>query len=446
MRSLLSLSIAAVILLGFTLPAQAGTEVDVTGQIRWRTEFDDRSFGENTDMAIYNLLRTRLGVGANVGENARVFIQAQDSRVMGASGQSGGLLNTANLDVHQAYLKIMDLWDSGIGLKLGRFEVKTGNERVFGPVDWSNVGRSWEGAKVWYKHEDVALAGMALKKFEPDSPPSDNFLQEGSEDDFNVYGIMAHLVDPAFQFFFTYERDGANEMASGYEPPYMAAGTLDEEDEDCNNLDRMTLGMFFENDVEDMGIDYAINAAYQFGKVHYDEMGMRTVEELDISAYLLNLELGYTIDAERPVRIAGMIDYASGDDDLSDTDWNAYDNLYYTGHKWRGFMDYFVGSHEWGLMDLMARAHVEMAPNWWLMGDFHYFRTAAEYDATPMSETATMTNDVGMEIDISLKTKSIADTKMMAGGSFFMPKDNWVGFDDSETGTWFYFQFLVDFD
>ena len=106
-------------------------------------------------------------------------------------------------------------------------------------------------------------------------------------------------------------------------------------------------------------------------------------------------------------------------------------------------MDYFVDSHDAGLMDLMGRAHVEMAPEWWLMGDFHYFTAAQDYMSDLDGE---MTSDVGMEFDFTVKTKSLPGAGMMAGASFFLPKDAFAGTEDAETGTWYYFQFMVDFD
>lgn len=448
MRSLLSLSVVAAIVLGYALPVMAMTEVEVDGQIRFRTEFDDRYFGpdpvsdEDLEMAVFHLLRTRLGVGATVADNARFYFQAQDSRKLGdgpslKDSQSGGLMDTHNVDVHQAYLKIMNLWADGLGLKLGRFEVNLGNERVFGSVGWSNVGRSWEGAMAWYKMEKLKLSGMALKRFEPDGP----FEQSIDNSDFNVYGIVANLADPAFQFFFTYEQDADDSMV--LEGASLEAGlAADGDEDDCNNLDRMTVGAFYKNNVEDMNIDYAFNAAYQFGNIH-GPYGEPSLDEYDISAYMINLELGYNIEGDHPARLAGAIDYTSGDDDGTDTDWGAYNNLYYTGHKWRGFMDYFVSSNTSGLVDLMGRAHVELFRDWWLMGDFHYFQTAEEY-VNPLVTDET-TSDVGMEIDLTLKTKSIAGAGMMAGASFFMPEDAFAGLEDPDTGMWFYYQFVVNF-
>lgn len=434
MRSLLSLSLAVVFVAGLVVPALAGTEVAVDGQLRFRTEFDDRLFQEDLVMSVYHLLRARLGVGATVSDNAHFYAQFQDSRILGSNDQSGGLVNTQNVDMHQAYVKIMKLWENGPGLKLGRFEVALGNERVYGPYGWDNVGRSWEGAMAWYKAEQVKVTGMLLKGREVQRP----FVQRLDDDDFEIYGATADVADPALRFFLTYERDADEDMVVG--------------GDDANNLDRITVGGFFKNELEEMGLDYSLNAAYQMGQI-YGPDGIPGADEYDISAFMVNFEAGYTIEAERPVRVGGAIDYTSGDDDATDTDWGAYNNLYYSGHRWRGYMDYFVGQSDGdyedptvvtGLIDLMGRAHVELSPEWWLMGDFHYFMTAEEY--ANLLDPGETTTDVGIEVDITLKTKSIEGVHAMGGASFFMPQDAFAGMEDPQTGMWFYYQFMVNFD
>jgi len=451
MRLIATLVLTALVASALPSQAAAETKIDVSGQIRFRSEFDDRSFDCDAEMSTYHLLRTRLGVGATVDENARFFVQLQDSRTLGAMNQfeelqSGTTQDSKNVDVHQAYLKIRRLWFDGLGLKAGRFEVALGNQRVFGPVGWSNVGRSWEGLMAWYEAEEFRAKAMALKGRELDAP----FRQPEESGDLDVYAFVLDLKDPALQVFLSYDRDAGDSMvsdstSSGIGP--LAGSSLAESGDDANNMDRITLGAFFENEVEEMHIDYSLNVAYQTGTVH--GVGGVPGPEYDISAYMVNFELGYTIEGERPARIAGAIDYTSGDEDASDTDWGAYHNLYYTGHKWRGYMDYFTGSNAPGLMDLVGRAKIELSRDWWLFGDVHYFRTAQDYrdplDTNPDDGIDT-TNDVGVEVDLTLETKSVQGVRMTGGASLFVPKESFAGFEDPDPGLWFYYQFQVDFD
>ena len=69
-------------------PAIAETEVDVSGQIRIRGEFDDKSFDTAKTFSDYHLMRTRVNISAKASDNATGFIQFQDSRVLGGTNQS----------------------------------------------------------------------------------------------------------------------------------------------------------------------------------------------------------------------------------------------------------------------------------------------------------------------------------------------------------------------
>ncbi len=424
MKGFLAFSLTVLLAVGFADAAAAETKIGLDGQIRVRTELDDRLFGKDYIMSRFTLLRTRLGVGATVDDNAKFYVQFQDSRRLGSNSQSGSLVSTSNVDVHQAYFSVKRLWVDGLGMKLGRFEVSLGNERVFGPVGWSNVGRSWEGGMIWYKAEKVTLRGLALKGREFNRP----FVPVTENRDFDILGVVADVVDPALQLFFVYEYDADTLLA-------LDGG---------NNLDRVTLGGYFKNEVEDMNIDYELNAAYQTGTI-YDPYELYLTngptDPYDINAFLLAFEAGYSFEGERPARVAGAIDYTSGDDDMTDTDWKAYNNLYPTSHKFRGYMDYFVGSEPEGLIDLIARAQVEFAPNWWLAGDLHWFRKAQEYEGLD----GDMTTDAGTEIDFTLKTNSVEGVDMVGGASVFFPTEDFAFMEDPNTGMWFYYQLIVNF-
>ena len=109
MRKTLMLTIVILLAAGFAMTAAAETKVDVSGQVRVRGEYDDRVFSDGYIVNLYTLLRTRLGVGATVDENARFFVQFQDSRRFGGVDefhsddgalQSGTLHDSKNLDVH----------------------------------------------------------------------------------------------------------------------------------------------------------------------------------------------------------------------------------------------------------------------------------------------------------------------------------------------------------
>ena len=100
---------------------------------------DGRDFLTRTIPNAYALLRSRLGAYITPVENVQVFLQVQDSRAFGEEtigGRFNTISNTRNLDLHQGYLKVDDLFVDGLSAKVGRTELSYGNERLVGPVGW----------------------------------------------------------------------------------------------------------------------------------------------------------------------------------------------------------------------------------------------------------------------------------------------------------------------
>jgi len=399
----------------------AEPEVDITGQVRARFEFDGKSFHPDDATLNFIDLRTRLGAGAKLSDNTDVFIQLQDSRRLGGmdlegGDQSGALNNGQQVDVHQAYLQINQLWQDGLGLQLGRFEVNLGNQRVFGAVGWNNVGRSWEGMSPFLDRDGFEARGFWLKRRELDDP-----VVRNANRDFDIFGLNAKLKNLGAELFVFLEND-ADQMA-------------DSVDTEVDKLGRVNVGTYIERKYGDL--DIALNAVYQTGRQRASTT--KAFMEQDIAAFLFTFETGYTVNPDNKARLAAGIDYSSGDDPATE-EFEAYNNLYYTAHKFRGYMDYFLGSHPMGLIDLILRGQVAPATGWLLKADFHLFQAAQEYD---VGGDAT-SKDVGTEIDLTVSTTRIEGAGLTGGLSVFLPKENWAG-EDTDTTLWFYTMFTAGF-
>ena len=140
--------VIAVLVFMAIIPAKANTEIDVSGQVRIRTERDKRPFSRYYGSAghTFTEMRTRVGIMADVESNTHIFIQFQDSRMFGKSSSgrytSGTLEKGVNVDLHQAYIEVDEIGIDNFGLKAGRFKVNFGNQRVFGSEEWDNVSRA----------------------------------------------------------------------------------------------------------------------------------------------------------------------------------------------------------------------------------------------------------------------------------------------------------------
>jgi alginate export protein len=415
MNKLLNSTLALLLLGGLAAAVSAETEIEISGQVRVRNEVEEKTLGHNYGTRSFQVMRTRIAVDAAVDSNAHAFVQFQDSRMFGdydqfGSLQSGTLNDGENVDIHQAYIQVDRIAVDGVGGKAGRFEFNLGNQRVFGAVGWHNVGRSWEGVQIWYEHSRYKVTGFYLKVFEK------NHLR--FHRDYDIYGGVLAIESLNLELFGIYEWDAEPQAGS-------------------NALNRISFGGYLKR--QHHQFDVKVNAVYQSGDMH----------EVDIAAYMFAGEIGYTFQCERKTRFALGFDIASGDDTPADLESKTYNNLYYTGHAFRGHMDYFVNSNTEGLMDLMFRARTNPAEGWVVKTDVHYFMTAQDY--WDQYDSA-YTSDVGIEIDASVATTRVKGIKFATGFSVFLPQESFVRLEtwqslltDTDPTWWIYHQATIDF-
>ena len=422
---------------GFAFSAFAETVVDVSGQVRSRGEASRTSFDDNSShVQTFKYLRTRLNIKAIVDKNATAFIQFQDSRILGESGQSSGLKSTANVDLHQAFLKY-NLWTKekwSVGVLGGRFEFNWGNQRLLGAVGWSNIGRSWEGGMAWYDAQKFNVTFASLKKREDNST--------GYNSDFDVYAVTAKLKNSNLNFLTLFEVDADTIGLSS----------------NVKMLNRATLAAYYKKKLEQ--IDMEFNLAFQGGTQavlpeDFNPLTDIITNEQDISAVMFAGELGYSFKGEKNGRVALAIDYASGDDGTDTTKFKTFNNLYWTGHKFNGYMDYFLKGGPNGLVDIALRGKFDFTQGWTFLADLHLFSSAENYALSLYDNTPT--KDIGSELDLAVKTSRVKGVALKLGGSFFTPKDDFAaykqqndaGFDintfKNKSSFWGYFQAIVNF-
>jgi len=399
----------------------AGTEVGngltIDGQIRERTEFIDKSFYDEDEMYERSFLRTRLGLSYTRIENTKLYVQIQDSRVLGMN--SSDLTNDFNLGIHQAYIKFKCRKNNSLWMQAGRFEVAYGRQRVLGAVGWSNVGRTFDGFRAGYVGDNVKLDLFLLKIDERyynyyEFPYLDYYLYD--ENDQVLYGLYIKLLEDHLHLFGLYDYDHL-ELTN-------EAGDLKP------RLSRWTFGGHYNRTMKS-GFDVVLDLALQSGSYYY----------ADISAYMFAGEFGYMFEHEMNPRAAFGFDITSGDDGTEADEINTYDNLYYTGHAFRGYMDYFIGSPPEGLMDLVGRFKFNPAPDWTAAVDAHLFRTMEEH-IVPGTSGEETSNAIGQEIDVTVKRAIYSGLAAQLGASMFFPSDDW--YPDGSTATWFYFMLTAD--
>ncbi len=396
-----------------TVPGRALNvdDIQIDGQVRLRSEYDLKSQVEDRHSKTFHDLRTRLGVRVDPSDWAFVYIQFQDSRRLGDTA-SGDLTSTDNVDLHQVYFDIDDIILDGLSVRAGRFEVNYGNQRVFGSVGWNNIGRSWDGGRISYHNDHFRVDGIILKRREVND--------EDYNRDFDIYGIYSMIHPVHLDLFWFYELDADS---NGY---------IQE------RLKRHNIGFYCESGYR--AFDFILQGNYQFG-----EQPLGTMLVQDISAYMVYAEIGLSFYGELPGRISAVLDYTTGDDitDLAERDkYNAYTNAYYTVHRFRGYMDFFVDQpmFDQGLVDYMVRGQIRPTERWTMQADFHYFRTEKIPESLPD------TKKIGTEVDLTAENSSIKGVTLTGGASFFFPNLEYDYRREKEkTGVWMYLMTTVNF-
>jgi len=408
-------------LIGEQLNAQDQTPlIKITGNVRVRSEVDMRDFNQRTPANTFTLLRTRLGVQAQPLEDVLVFIQAQDSRVFGSEKDAGGSFNTLadtkNLDMHQAFVEVKKLFADEISLRLGRMELAYSNERLLGAVGWNNVGRSSDGGVLRFDWTGITIDALAINVAETQTysaiatPPAVRSMYDAGYDLYGTYGMLRgienHTIDP--YFLYQVNRDTAGSGKA--------------------NLKRYTVGSYLRGKTNP--IDYEAEVAYQGG----------TRQGIDVSAYLLSGALGYSFTDCALSRVSLGYELLSGTPS-GDSKFKTFDPTFHTGHKFYGFMDFFVNipvnTYNHGLADLIARATLSLSEkttaNFWL----HHFALAQSHNNE---------KTLGQEIDIVIQYRHNKSVSFEIGTSAFLP-DNLMrqAFNGADVALWGYLQTSVSF-
>jgi len=409
---LMMLALLALPMLSQVAVAADDAAYGVDVNMRYRGELDGRDFNADTQPMTFSALRSRIGFWAEKGD-LKGYFQFQHPHVFGWNSRTLATSNT--VDVHQAYLKIDYFLLDDLSLKLGRTEMAYGDQRLIGPVGWSNVGRTFDGFVFHYKADSFWVDAFATKQAERYSNP------QSSVSDDNFAGLWGEVTSLKLNLFLLHRNlVGAR--------PDGAMTTVEA---------RNTVGAYYSNQYKS-GLGTTLNVAYQFGGEKNYALADPNV---NIGAYLFALKVWYKLEGDLNPSVGLGVDMTSGDDNpTNDTD-NAFDNLYYTGHKFRGHMDYFVGNMNAGLRDIYLMAKIAPSDRWNASLTFHNFATTANYSsAVDGSNTTAVGNEVDLDAVYALKD----NLGLGAGFGFFMPAEDFAGSTDN--GTWGYLMLQTKFD
>ncbi len=387
MKKLLMLSIFALL----CADAQESV-IRWNGEMRFRTEADGRDFSTRSPMNLYTLSRIRLGAEIRPAERLSLHVKIQDSRQFGEEVSTTS--NQRNLDLFEGYVLIDSFFLPQLSMKLGRMSVGYGSERIIGSVGWSNVGRAFDGLIFRYASGSAALDLFAMNVSDFNTPPASVSAASVAFQRENGTLLLGGFYTNPFSRSLHFSAYGVNEMNKNR----TVAGKDD--------LQRYTAGTQMKGSVDDLSYDGEV--AYQFG----------TERGSDISGYMAAFALGYSMK-QSPLRsVSAHLDLLSGTPPTSAT-VQTFVPPYATGHKFYGFMDYFVSmktqTFNRGMVDAYLRAEVKPAGNLSATVTLHHFTAQQNFSTTDNAR------DFGQEIDIISKFMYTKDITFELGLSAFVP-------------------------
>ena len=322
------------------------------------------------------LARVRLNFDIQVDDFIGAFIEFQNSTEAGAESDS---------DLHQAYATLSDLFNV-VDLQIGRFEMQYGNQRMVSPLDWSNTGRAWDGARFQHNASEYTFDFFVTKSVENQGASLNA--------DRNFSGAY-------------YER-----KFGGMDTDWYVFSRKD------GGRDDYTLGFLLEGEVE--GYSWETELAAQFGDadVGVDAGGL---------AFALRAETKVAGDW----RIGLGYEYASGDADPADGSDDGFAPLFDSDHNYHGNQDLLIWNN---LSDFVIRTAAPIDDNWNWYGDLHIFYQAEE-------EVATGEDYLGLEVDLGLKGYIGQNVLFWGGFSQFIAGDtNQINGALNEDQTWVFAQ------
>ena len=373
---------------------QLASWLQVRGEFRTRIEgFTGGGFTDSEDA--YWMDRFRLNATVRPSKSLAFVVQGQDARAFDKTTGSQVAPFRNTLDLRMAYGEI----GSNSTVRVGRQELAFGEQRLLGPLPWTNTARSFDGARVTMKSRigQIDAFAASIVTINPagfDKSGAGNLLS-------GVYGsltavIPKQVVEP--YFLWRQSRDVAAELG-GLAPLHQA-----------------TTGLRIAGKLP-AALDYSGELAVQTGSVGPD----------DVRAWAGHSAIGKTLTgAGWHPRIFGEYNYASGDADRTDGTRGTFDQLYPTGHDKLGLADQ-IGWRN--IRD--ARAGVEIKPSakWQVAGSYHSFWLASPTDAL-YSASGTLVSrspvgiagrHVGQEIDGQLAYAYSPQLQIGAGYAHLIP-------------------------
>jgi hypothetical protein len=307
-------------------------------------------FADTSDFYVLDRLRVKIAIQPK--DWLKFYGEVQDARIFFNHHVPNANPLEDSWTLWQAYVQLGSStsgWADGLA---GREVLLFGDERVIGPSNWLNVGRTFDVARVNIHHPgyEVSIFGSSVV------PGSNTFLHRAipGNNFYGIYGSFHNIIPRA-----TFEPYVLWRLAPGNFglPETVGRGHLNE----------VTIGLHVKGTLHPE-IDYDAEFDGQKG----------TLGASSIGAWAGYAGLGKTfpkIPAAPRVYIEG--NYASGTKNPAGRDWNTFDSLYPSNHDKYGFTDQ-VGRRN--LVQFRVGVEEYVTKKWILKQAFEGYWLATSHD------------------------------------------------------------------
>ena len=369
-------------------------ETNFSAEARLRVEnFHDN---ESSTSATASYFRSRLS--ADLKKSIyNLHFQLQDSRLLGY--QSSSLNSNQNiLDLHQVYANINGPFNGRNKIRIGRFEMPLGKQRLFGRSNWSNYGRSFEGITIKRNTKKGNIKFFHL--INTDLYPLDDQF------DYKINGVYG-----ATKFSFNNsklkQKIDSNKLLN--DNPFQLDYYFFSENivltPKENMQRRKTLGFRVEKEFRLFSIESEL--VQQNGTYYTDE----------IDAYLYSINLKIPINKGSIRSVAFSKEYISGDKyhlGGSDGVLSGFAKPFGSGHSYHGYYDNplhtnFSNNAHQGLNEWYIKTDLLLPFNIDLIIKYHDFKDAVDI------------NRYGSELDFVFSKKLLLGGEIVQGVSIYFP-------------------------
>lgn len=317
------------------------------GELRFRYELRDPNAYTASDKTAaddFVLMRTRLGFTFDLHRRIGAYIQVQDSRIWGEE-ENPVFKSEDTLDLNQGYMDLRELFSEAMGnndlsIRLGRQVLSFGDQRLVSPLDWSNVSRRWDAARLIFTGGE-SIEGLQIDVFTSiikDTTAARNGFPSGAPGLDNKQEFHGIYSSYAFSPGASGEGSAAGPWTKHAWDLYgfyrvIGDDTIVNEDGDDGHAREFTLGTRLKGGIR--SVDYSGEIVYQTGRWAKDR----------IVAWAAVVAAGYTLPPslleDLKVRLGVEFDYGSGDSDPDDGKKETFDPLFPFGHAYQGMQDIF---------------------------------------------------------------------------------------------------------